>query len=273
MRDLAALVARYRALRPGVTNGQADPRGRCWYRIENADRPANAGAHADLYIYAEIGMWGVEADRLVQDLRMLDVATLTVHINSPGGDAFDGVAIYNSLVMHQAVVTASVEGMAASAASVIAMAGDEIVMQPGSMMMIHNASGMCWGESKDMRDLADLLDQVSESIAEVYQLRAGDDTAAWLARMAATTWYTAAEAVAVGLATRAGGVEQPDDTTVVETEDPADETMPERHYHDNRDDAGRFAPAETDDDLEWLMSPVTAASSDDVLTEALGGVR
>lgn len=274
---LDELVTAYRALGPhayagpgGITTA-ARARDRSWYRIENAARPANAGAHADLYVYAEIGAWGVEAAYLVEDLRQLDVATLTVHINSPGGDAFDGVAIYNSLVAHQATVTCSVEGMAASAASVIAMAGDEIVMQPGSMMMIHNASGLCWGEASDMRALADLLDQVSESIAGLYRLRAGGEVAGWLAAMAATTWYTAAEAVAAGLATRVGGVEQPDDTTVVETA-PDPETGDEpRRYHDTRGDDGRFAPAETDNDLEWLLAPV--ASADDVLLDALGGVR
>jgi ATP-dependent protease ClpP protease subunit len=167
-----------------------------WYRITNAIGPAPATIH----VYDEIGYWGISASDFVAELSQLNVSAIDLHINSPGGEIFDGIAIMNALRAHPAVVTTYVDSLAASIASVIAMAGDRIVMAANSQMMIHDGSGMCIGDAADMRELADLLDRQSDNIAAVYADRAGGTVAEWRALMTAETWYTAAEAVEAGLA-------------------------------------------------------------------------
>lgn len=171
--------------------------GRDWYRLTNA---IGGNAPAMLHIYGEIGFWGITASDLVAELAALDVSAIDVHINSPGGEIFDGIAICNALRAHRATVTTYVDSLAASIASVIAMAGDRVVMAPNSQMMIHDGSGFCIGDAADMREMADLLDRQSDNIASVYAAKAGGDVADWRALMTAETWYTAEEAVAAGLA-------------------------------------------------------------------------
>ena len=136
---------------------------------------------------------------------------LEVHINSGGGDVFDGIAIGNAIRAHKGPVTTVVDGLAASIASVIAQAGQNRVAEPGSMMMIHDAFGMCVGDAAEMTQFASTLDKVSGNIAAVYADRAGGDAAGWRTVMKAETWYTAEEAVAAGLADRVGdgGAELP----------------------------------------------------------------
>ncbi|MFC3504818.1 head maturation protease, ClpP-related [Micromonospora krabiensis] len=167
-----------------------------WYRIE-----AKADARtAEVSIYDEIGMWGTAAKDFAAEVRALDVDAITLRINSPGGDAWDGVAIYNVVKDHPAQVTVVVDGIAASAASVIAQAGDRIVMNRGSQMMIHDASGLVMGNADDMREFADVLDKMSDSLAGIYAARAGGTVEQWRATMRTDTWYMAAEAVEAGLA-------------------------------------------------------------------------
>lgn len=167
-----------------------------WYRLQNNAAQGTAALH----IYDEIGYWGITASDLVAELSALDVGEITVHINSPGGEIFDGIAIMNALRSHTAKVTTYVDSLAASIASVIAMAGDRIVMAPHSQMMIHDGSGLAIGNAQDMREMADLLDRQSDNIAAVYAERAGGTAKQWRARMVTETWYTAAEAVDAGLA-------------------------------------------------------------------------
>lgn len=184
-----------------------------WYRVVNrtSDGPA------ELYIYDEIGWFGVSATDFTAELRGLNANAIDLHINSPGGSASDGVTIYNALASHPAQVTTIVDGWAASAASVVAMAGDRIEMREGSLMMIHKASGPCYGNDDDMEATAQILRKVSGSIADIYTARRGGDRDKWLAAMAAETWYTPAEAVTVGLADQAAGVDEaePDNRTKV----------------------------------------------------------
>jgi ATP-dependent protease ClpP protease subunit len=122
---------------------------------------------------------------------------------------WDGLAILNTLRSHDAPVTAVVDGIAASAASFIAVACDEVVMMPNSRMMIHDALGLCIGQAVDMREYADFLDDTSSNIAEIYAERAGGTTEEWRATMSAKglngQWYTAQEAVDAGLADKVGG--------------------------------------------------------------------
>ena len=132
---------------------------------------------------------------------MKDAAEITVRINSPGGDVFDGFAIYNLLAQHPAKINVKVDGWAASAASVIAMAGDTIEMAANALMMIHNPWTMAIGDSVSMRKSADLLDQIKGSILTTYQAKTSMDEADIAALMDAETWFDAKGAVEAGLAT------------------------------------------------------------------------
>ena len=169
-----------------------------WYRME-----ASEGNSAEVYIYDAIDSWyGVNASEFVRDLASLDANTIYLYVNSPGGSVFDGVSIMNALRRHKAKVVATVDGLAASAASFIIQAADEVVMGFGSELMIHDASSICWGNAADMTETAALLDQLSVNIAEIYAERAGGTAAEWREAMLAETWYTAEEAVKAGLADR-----------------------------------------------------------------------
>jgi ATP-dependent protease ClpP protease subunit len=179
-----------------------------WYEIRN-----QTSTDAELHVYDEIGYWGVTAAEFVKELQALDVDSIRLHINSPGGDVFDGLAILNALRQHRARIDVTVDGLAASAASFIAMCGDTVMMAPQSMMMIHDAAGMAWGDARELRSTADLLDKVSGNIADVYTARAGGTAAEWRARMLDETWLTAAEAVLVGLADGILGQAGDDDPT------------------------------------------------------------
>ncbi|MDG3012154.1 peptidase S14 [Rhodococcus sp. D2-41] len=178
-----------------------------WYRIVNNTEPDTA---AEVFIYDEIdSYWGVSADSFVRDLARIDAPAITVRINSPGGNVFDGIAIMNALRGHSATVTTVVDGLAASAASFIAMAGDQVVMSRNAEMMIHDASGALSGNAKAMQEMADNLERVSNNIASIYAERAGGTVEQWRAAMHAETWFSDQEAVDAGLADR---VETPSGT-------------------------------------------------------------
>lgn len=167
----------------------------CWFRIENR---ADGGAQVN--IYAEIGGFGVTADAFTKDLQSLDVPEIDLRLNSPGGDVFDGIAIHNAIRNHPATVHVHVDGVAASIASVIAMAGDKVTMAKGAQMMIHEGHTVAVGNAADMSKVAALLDKTSDTIADFYRDRAGGTREQWRARMREETWYTAEEAVQAGLA-------------------------------------------------------------------------
>lgn len=175
-----------------------------WYEIKNI-----AADVAEVAIYDEIGFWGVTASDFVRDIQGVTAKSLTLHINSPGGDVFDGIAILNALRQHPATVNVVVDGLAASAASFIAMAGDTVAMAPNAMLMIHEASGLVIGNAQDMRELADLLDKTSSNIASVYAQRAGGDPETWRTAMRAETWYSDQEAVDAHLADQILGADAP----------------------------------------------------------------
>ena len=168
------------------------------------DGTSSSPSAADITLYGTIGadLWGdgISASDLARQIADLDVDELNVYVNSPGGAAWDGLAIMNALRRHKAKVTVTVDALAASAASVIAMAGDRIVMNRGSELMIHDASGWCIGNAKAMAETAQVLSKLSDSYAAAYAARAGGNTEDWRARMRAETWYTAEEAVLAGLA-------------------------------------------------------------------------
>ncbi|MFG2269129.1 head maturation protease, ClpP-related [Streptomyces chartreusis] len=173
---------------------------RSWYRITNAA----SDDEAEVMIYDEVGgWWGTTADDLIAELKGITAPRMRVRINSPGGSVFEGIAIANALRAHPANVTVQVDAIAASIASVIAMAGDRIEMAPNSMMMIHDASGVAVGDASVMEEMAELLDLISDNIADAYAQRAGGTRDEWRARMRAETWYLPDDAVENGLADEA----------------------------------------------------------------------
>lgn len=168
-----------------------------WYTI----KAASDGASANISVYEEIGGWGITAQQFSEDLKALgDVTHITMHIHSPGGDVFDGIAIYNLLNKHPAKITVHIDGLAASMASVIAMAGDRIVMPANAMMMIHKPWGISGGNAKDMRDYAELLDKVESVLIPAYARKTGKSTEVLAAMLEDETWMDGNECVAQGFA-------------------------------------------------------------------------
>lgn len=166
----------------------------------------------DVYLYDEIGesyFGGVGPNTVKDALTEIGaVDTLNIYINSPGGNVFDGMAIYNQFARFNARKIVHVDGIAASIASVIAMVGDEINIASNAMFMIHDPSGICFGTAEDMRATAGALDKVRETIVNTYVARTkqkADDLANW---MKAETWMKADEAKSRGFADKVTGDEQ-----------------------------------------------------------------
>lgn len=168
------------------------------------------GDEAEVFLYDAIvsteaeAEWfgGVAPESFVKALRGIDAKTINLRINSPGGSVFAARAIEQALRDHPAKVVAHIDGLAASAATFIAMAADEVVMGKGALFMIHKAWTGMYGNADDMRAEADLLDKIDGTLADTYAARTGksaDEVAAW---MAAETWFTADEAVSAGFADR-----------------------------------------------------------------------
>ncbi|ESH90784.1 peptidase [Cupriavidus sp. HPC(L)] len=168
-------------------------------------RAAKGDDDTTISIYDAIGEnWdgtGVTSKRISAALRSIGSRAITVNINSPGGDFFEGVAIYNLLREHKAKVTVQVMGVAASAASVIAMAGDDILMGDGAFLMIHNAWAVAIGNRHDMRATAEVLEPFDGAMAKVYAERSGISPAEAAAMMDRESWIGADEAVQLGFAT------------------------------------------------------------------------
>ena len=167
---------------------------------------ARSDSHGELFLYGDISDMTWYGDEITprtfkDDLDSLgDISNLDIYINSGGGDVFAGQAIYSMLSRYPATKTVYVDGLAASIASVIAMAGDKIVMPANSMMMIHNAWTVASGNKDQLRDIADALDKIDQVIGEVYQKRTGKTAEEIMDLMNAETWFTAAEAIENGFA-------------------------------------------------------------------------
>jgi ATP-dependent protease ClpP protease subunit len=168
-----------------------------WYTI----RAREGGA--EVLIYDEIGAYGVSAKGFLAELGALpDDTAIDLRLNSPGGSVFDAVAIHNALGRHAGTVTVWIDGIAASAASYIAMAGDAIVMPENAFLMIHDPSGLVMGTAADMREMAGTLDKIAAGMLRGYAARSGKPENEIAALMAAETWFSAAEALEAGLATQ-----------------------------------------------------------------------
>lgn len=169
--------------------------GRKWYQVRNA-----SGDAVEILIYDYIGWPFIEAVQFVRDLAAITANEINVRINSPGGDVFDGLAIHNALKRHPATINVAIDGLAASTASWVAMAGDTITIAPNAYMMMHDPEAVAFGGAEDFRKRADWLDQVRDTIAQMYAERAGKSVEDFQPLMAAETWFTADEAVNEGLA-------------------------------------------------------------------------
>ena len=161
--------------------------------------------HAELVLYDVIDSWGGWFGTSAVEVRQAlagagDLDRLTVRLNSPGGEVSEGMTIHNMLADHPADVEIVVDGMAASIASIIAMAGDKIVMNRGAEMMIHKSWMVTIGDADFMVKQADMLARNDRQMAAIYAARAGGDSEQWLEAMAEETWYFGAEAVEAGLA-------------------------------------------------------------------------
>lgn len=191
-----------------------------WWRIKGADTD-----RAEVFIYGAISDWygDVNASDFVQALSAITAPTIDLRVNSPGGLVFDAVAIYTALREHTARVDVRIDGIAASAASFIAQAGDTITIAKPARMMIHDAQGYTIGGPAEHAEMLALLDDLSDMIAEIYADRAGGTVADWREPMRATTWYSAAAAVDAGLADTVAGDKQDDDMS--EPEDRASQLL------------------------------------------------
>ena len=164
-----------------------------WYNIQN-----KAGKSTDVYIFDEIGMWGVTAQNFISDIKDLKDTPINLRINSLGGDVFDGLAIYNVIKKRTAKTTVYIEGIAASIATIIALGADEVVMSENSLFMIHNASGGAMGESKDLQKTAEVLNKITRQLAEVYESKTGLSQETIQDMMDEETWLNAQEAFELG---------------------------------------------------------------------------
>jgi len=216
---------------------------------------ANEGEkRAALYLYDEISYWTFnDADTFRRRLNALDADVIDLHINSPGGSVFEGVAIYNLLLAHKAKVIVHIDGLAASIASVIALAGDEIHIAENAMVMIHNPSAFVWGEADDCRKMADSLEAVKAAILNTYESRTNLGRPELASAMDSETWYGADDAVSHGFASKKVSAQK-----IAAKWDAADfSNLPEN--------AKRFGKAEQREE-EAPAPPETKGTVDDVAT-------
>lgn len=169
------------------------PMTKNWYNIN-----AKASEVVDIYIFDEIGAFGVNAQDFIEEIKVFKNSAINLHINCIGGDVFDGMAIYNILKKRTAETTVYIEGIAASMGSVIALAADNVVMAENSLFMIHNAWGGAMGEAKEMKKTANLLEKISGEIADIYVKKTNLPYSRVKEMMDEETWLNADEAYELG---------------------------------------------------------------------------
>ena len=167
-----------------------------WYSIK-----AMAGKAIDIDVHDESGLWGVSAKDFCEELcSHSDVSEINLSINSPGGNAFDGLAMYHALIKHSATVNASVLGVAASAASIVLMAGDTISVPEDAFVMIHNPWSFAAGDADELRDTADFLDKIRDSLVSIYAKRTGMENQDIVELLDNETWLNGTQAKELGFA-------------------------------------------------------------------------
>jgi ATP-dependent Clp endopeptidase proteolytic subunit ClpP len=175
--------------RAGVPSGK-------WYAIQQPDEGEEFDA--EILIFDEIGFYGITAEDFIADLANV-AGSVKIRINSPGGDVFAGITIFNALASRKGRVVCQIDGLAASAASFIALAGDEVIAYPSAMLMVHRAWGVGVGNCQDLQGLADVLSKIDGQLADLYAAKSGKSAKVTLGWMDAETWFTADEAKAAGL--------------------------------------------------------------------------
>jgi ATP-dependent protease ClpP protease subunit len=176
-----------------------------WYHI----KALAVGDATEVMIYGDIGSnWdgtGIAAAKFVEEFNAITTAKINLHINSYGGDVFEGLAICTAIKSHPADVHTFVDGVAASIASAIAIAGDDCTIAPNAYFMIHEAWTFAMGTKNDLRQQADLLDKLDAGLAKTYAEKTGKTAEEMSAAMVAETWYNAEEAKTIGLCDAIGG--------------------------------------------------------------------
>jgi ATP-dependent protease ClpP protease subunit len=194
--------------RPRIYNRagkRVEVQDKTWYALQASGEATERVI--EVFVYGEIGAWGITANQFVQDLRAMDdgVSLVIAAFNSIGGDLFDGLAMHNALSRLGERCTGRIDALAASAASVAVCGAHRVVIASNAMLMIHNPWTYAAGDAEDFRKVADVLDQTMEAIIAAYKAKAPDIDEVELRRLvAAETWLTANEAVALGLADEVG---------------------------------------------------------------------
>lgn len=187
------------------TGQRVQVQDKTWYVLQASGKATERVI--EVFVYGEIGAWGITANQFVQDLRAMDdgISPVIAAFNSIGGDLFDGLAMHNALSRLGTRCTGRIDALAASAASVAVCGAHRVVIASNAMLMIHNPWTYAAGDAEDFRKVADVLDQTMEAIIAAYKAKASDIDEAELRRLvAAETWLTANEAVALGLADEVG---------------------------------------------------------------------
>lgn len=165
-----------------------------WYSIQNKTSDV-----LDISLHDEIGMWGISAKDFINELQKNpDAKSINLSIHSPGGSVLEGLAIYNALISHPAKIYGHVAGIAASAASFVLMASDYISMPENAFIMIHNAHGGAIGDAEELRDTADVIEKLQNTIVNIYEKRTGQEREDLIAMMNKETWLTSDEALQKG---------------------------------------------------------------------------
>jgi ATP-dependent protease ClpP protease subunit len=193
-------IKQYRAQRvKALAEGSAEPVAFYWDDPELTT--VDNGGGFEIYFNDMIDDWfGISSAMIVEALQAAGGKDVLVHVNSPGGMVFEGLAIHSAFKQYSGRVTMRVEGLAASAASFVILGGDEVLIEPGAMIMIHDAWDITIGDAAEHRKTADILDKVSDSIATMYAEKAGTSKDTWRAAMIEESWYSGEEAVTAGLA-------------------------------------------------------------------------
>ncbi len=164
-----------------------------WYNIKNLNKTST-----EVVIYDEIGSWGIDSKTFIEEVKDISTEEVLLRINSPGGSVIDGLSIHDAIKRMPQKVTAKIEGLAASIASVIAVAADEVTMSQNSLFMIHNVWGGESGGAKDMRKAADLMEKMGDRLVNIYVGKTGKDESEIRSWMDEETWFTSDEALEAG---------------------------------------------------------------------------
>jgi ATP-dependent Clp protease protease subunit len=183
----------------GMGEHEKKEKAMSWYQIKAQTE------NSEIWLYDEIGLWGIKAKDFIDELNMIKSPKISMHINSPGGEVFDGAAMYNAIKRHPAFVTTYIDGIAASEASIIALAGDKVIMAKNAIYMMHNPSGLVIGTSETMRETADILDKIRDTMVGTYMDKCGKTKVEIISLLDKGTWMNGPEAKDAGFVDEVAG--------------------------------------------------------------------